>query len=210
MFRFLFLLFLPGLILVYPYSAGAQSISSAPDFQVGDLLFQSTQSRQSLAIRLATHSEFSHVGILIQENGDWAVLEAVQPVSITPLKEWIARDPEKHYVVKRLIEAETILTDQKKSELAEEGRKYLGWNYDLEFEWQDQEMYCSELVWKVYKNVLNIELGDLKPLGEYDLSNPIVKAKLTERYGKNLPLKEPMISPQSIFEAKSLRLIVAN
>jgi len=37
--------------------------------------------------------------------------EAVQPVGWMPLKEWIAKGVNSHYVVKRLKNADTILTD---------------------------------------------------------------------------------------------------
>ena len=38
------------------------------------------------------------------------------------------------------------------------GRKYLGRDYDLRFEWSDDKIYCSELVWKIYKEAFNIAL----------------------------------------------------
>ena len=31
-------------------------------------------------------------------------------------------------------------------------------DYDLYFEWSDDKIYCSELVWKIYKNGADIEL----------------------------------------------------
>jgi hypothetical protein len=36
--------------------------------------------------------------------------------------------------------------------------KYLGKNYDIYFGWSDSLIYCSELVWKVYKDAWDIEL----------------------------------------------------
>jgi hypothetical protein len=65
-------------------------------------------------------------------------------------------------------------------------------------------MYCSEYVWKIYNKALNINVGSLKPLKEFDLSHPAVKAKLTERYGKNIPLNENMISPGDIYNSELL------
>ena len=54
--------------------------------KVGDIIFQSSNSGQSRAIQLATHSKYSHVGLIFNENDQWMVYEAVQPVCVTPLE----------------------------------------------------------------------------------------------------------------------------
>jgi hypothetical protein len=38
--------------------------------------------------------------------------------------------------------------------MKEAGKLYEGKPYDLYFEWNDEIIYCSELVWKIYKNAL--------------------------------------------------------
>jgi uncharacterized protein YycO len=85
-----------------------------------------------------------------------------------------------------------------------EANKFMGKNYDLTFEWDDERIYCSELVYKIYKRGAGIEVGKLQKLSEFDLSNPIVKAKLVERYGTKIPLDEPVISPGAIFTDTNL------
>jgi hypothetical protein len=93
--------------------------------------------------------------------------------------------------------------------MQEAGNKYMGKNYDSYFEWSDDRIYCSELVWKIYKETLNIEVGKRNPLRSYDLSHPLVKATLKERYGKNIPLEEMMVSPGDIFESPLLKTVVS-
>ena len=77
-------------------------------------------------------------------------------------------------------------------------------SYDIYFEWSDDKIYCSELVWKIYKETLNIEIGDLQELREFDLTNEIVKNKMKERYGNDIPLDEKVISPATMFESDKL------
>jgi hypothetical protein len=31
------------------------------------------------------------------------------------------------------------------------GEEFTGKNYDMTFEWSDNNIYCSELIWKVYQ-----------------------------------------------------------
>lgn len=67
-------------------------------------------------------------------------------------------------------------------------------------------MYCSELVWKIYDRGLGVRLGRLQKLRDFDLSDPVVKSKMKERYGNRIPLDETVISPGEIFSADSLRV----
>ena len=176
----------------------------APDLRDGDLIFHTSTSAQSRAIQLATRSPYSHCGILYRQNGAWQVFEAVQPVQLTPLTRWLARGQGRHFVVKRLRDADTALTPAALAKLKAAGAPLLGKNYDLYFGWADDRIYCSELIWKVYERGLGRRLGQLQQLRDFDLSNPAVQAKLRERYGRNLPLAETVVSPVSIFNSPEL------
>lgn len=173
-------------------------------FKDGDLVFQSSVSRQTKAIQLATHSKWSHVGIVFKDNGDFFVYEAVQPVKVTPLAKWLSRSTDGIFAVKRIKNADSILTPENISMLRSEAVKFLGKNYDIYFEWTDEKIYCSEMVFKTYKNALNIEIGNTEKLKNFDLSNDEVKNIMNERYGNDIPLNEDVISPVSMFNSDKL------
>ncbi len=169
--------------------------------QTGDVIFHISQSSQSLAIQAATKSKYSHVGIIILKDKKPYVFEAVQPVKYTKLQDWINRGKNKHYVIKRVksgISSETI------DKLEKQSKQYEGKNYDLVFDWSDDKIYCSELVWKLYKSAAGIELSPLSKLGSFDLTHPAVKAKLKERYGNNIPLDEQVVPPSALFDSALL------
>lgn len=172
-------------------------------FQNGDIIFQTSNSSQSKAIQLATNSPYSHVGIIYENKGKLWVFEAIEPVQLTPLDKWIKRGKKGHYIVKRL-KNEALLSSNVLKKMKSLGEKYLGKHYDLYFEWSDDKIYCSELVWKIYKEALGIELGTLQTLATFDLSNPIVQKKIQERYKGKIPLDEKVISPATIFESNQL------
>lgn len=180
--------------------------TEAPAFKDGDLIFHKSKSSQSLAIQLATHSPYSHCGILYQNKGKWEVLEAVQPVKTTPLSTWIKRGEKGHYVVKRLKD-EHLLDPTKLKSMKTAGTKMLGKSYDLAFDWSDEKIYCSELIWKIYKEGAGIELCPLQRLRDFDLENPVVQKTLKERYGKNIPLDEPVVPPSALFESGLLQVV---
>ncbi|MDH5655285.1 MAG: YiiX family permuted papain-like enzyme [Spirochaetia bacterium] len=176
----------------------------------GDIIFNISRSRQSRAILLATKSKYSHVGIIFFINKKPFVLEAVQPVGLYSLKNWTGMHNERHYVVKRLKNRDQILTDQVISQMKQTGFAFKGKNYDGAFSWTDEKMYCSELVWKIYKRVLNIEIGNLKKIKDFDLSSPEMKYQLNLRYGKNIPYNEPVISPGDMFLSQELITVYDN
>lgn len=59
--------------------------------QAGDIIFHSSQSAQSKAIEQATHSPYSHMGIIFIKQGKPYVFEASSNVKYTPLQIWISR-----------------------------------------------------------------------------------------------------------------------
>lgn len=184
-------------------------VSDSSTIHDGDLIFQTSLSDQSKAIQAATKSKWSHCGIIYKERNSHYVFEAIQPVKKTPLKEWIARGEGSHYAIKRLKDADKILTDGKLKKMKSAAAAYAGKNYDLYFEWSNDRIYCSELIWKIYKQGAGIEIGKLQQLKDFDLTNPAVKQKLKERYGNNVPLDEKVISPVAIFNSELLYTVVS-
>jgi len=144
------------------------------------------------------------MGIVYVEEGQPFVYEAIQPVRLTRLEDWERRGEGGHFVVKRLRDADRLLTAGNLSRMKAEGKKFQGRNYDLYFERSDDRMYCSELVWKIYYRALGIEIGRTQMLGDFDLSDPAVIRKMKERWKGSIPLNETVISPAAMFESAQL------
>ena len=176
----------------------------------GDLIFQTSLSRQSQAIQLATKSKYSHCGLIYKDGKDYYVFEAVQPVKRTRLDKWIAKGKDGKYVIKRLKNADQVLTPATLAKMKQQGDEFKGKNYDLTFEWTDNKIYCSELIWKIYKRATGLEIGKLEKLSDFDLTNEAVKQKMKERYGEKIPMNEIVISPVAIYNSRLLRTVRTN
>jgi len=180
------------------------------DIKNGDLIFQTSLSGQSKAIQLATKSKYSHCGLIYKDGNDFYVFEAVQPVQRTPLDQWIARGQDGRYVIKRLKNVDQVLTPETLSKMKQVGDSFNGKNYDLTFEWSDDNIYCSELIWKIYQRATGIEIGKLEKLSDFDLTSDVVKNKMKERYGDKIPTEEIVISPAAIFDSELLTTVKSN
>lgn len=188
------------------------SASAWADYRprAGDIVFHTSRSAQSLAIQKATDSPYSHMGMVFVLDGAPVVYEAVQPVGFTPLADWIRRGEDGHFVAKRLRDADRLLDDAAVERMLEAGRVFEGRSYDLHFEWSDERIYCSELVWKIYQRALGIEIGQLQTVGEFDLSHPAVQATVRTRWDEGPALDEPVISPAAMFESSLLETVYSN
>lgn len=195
------------LILIVILSGLSSALYAQSVFQTGDIIFHISKSQQSLSIQKATHSPYSHMGMIVNKNNQTWVLEAIQPVQYTTLNKWIARGENAHYVVKRLKQP---LNVQQKTTLVQNAEKYLGKPYDIYFEWDDRAIYCSEIVWKAYQHALGIELSPLQQLKQFDLKQYEVQRLMRQRYGQNIPLNEQVIAPKAIYDSKLLKEIFRN
>jgi hypothetical protein len=181
--------------------------ASLPDpdsLRNGDLIFQTSRSGQSRAIQLATHSPYSHCGIVFFKRGKPYVFEASTHVKESPLARFVKKGEGRKCVVKRLRNADSLLTRENLAKLEKAGRAYAGKPYDSWFGWSDDRIYCSELTYKIYRDALGLEIGRTARLRDFDLTSEAVRAIMRQRYGDDVPLEEPVISPAAQFADTAL------
>jgi len=200
---FAFLLLCGGLF-VWLYGAFYMaSWSYTP--QEGDVIFQSLpRSRLVVAIEGATHSPYSHCGVVARRNNRWVVVEAFDGVEETPLPEFLFRGRGHGFAIFRL-KAEH---QDWAAPMAEASREYLGRPYDVRYRMDDEKIYCSELIYKAYGNVTGGEqLGELTPLGELDWK----PYEATIEYFEDgpVPLEREMITPRDLAKATQFELVTA-
>jgi hypothetical protein len=104
---------------------------NAQEFKEGDIIFQTSQSKQSPLIAYATMSNKTHCGIIVEKDSKIYVLETLGTIKLTPIQTFIDRGLFKKYWVKRY-------TD---NELKVNYEKYLGIKYDLAFKFNNEKYY---------------------------------------------------------------------
>ncbi len=177
-------------------------------YKEGDVIFIQSQTSQAAALREATESVWTHVGLLIQRSGKWVVAEAVGPLKETPLADFIARSKNKSYRVYRYkhFDAATMASALK-ARLPKYNKPY-----DIYFEWSQDRIYCSELTYHLMKDVTGFELGRIQKMKEMKLDGPyaqaLIKKRLTDT-GRELDPEEIIVTPVSQLEDEELTLIEA-
>jgi len=171
------------------------------DPKEGDIIFQSLPIGElTKVIEGATHSPYSHVGMLIQKEGKWYVREAIVTVHDTGLYSWILRGRQGNFSVYRLKEKyQKYLKAMVKS-----SEQFLDRPYDINYDMDDEKIYCSELVYKSYKLVSGEKMGNLVALKELDWK-PYKDFILSIE--DTIPLDRVMITPEDLAEAEQLEQV---
>ena len=108
----------------------------------GDIVFIETRSFQSKFVKMGMMSIWSHCGIAVDTPEGVQIMEADTTVRIIPIERFIDKSVGGKYIIKR--------PKQQLSQPIEQD-KWLGRWYDLKFNFDNEEVYCSELVWLIYK-----------------------------------------------------------
>ena len=191
-------------IVTLPFSpmlfelATAQSQPIKEIVKEGDVIFQTTQSRQSPLIQLATRSKISHCGIVVMKNGKPYVLETLNTLKLTPLDKFVARSKGGRYWLKR----------SNKENIKIKYDHYLGKPYDMAFRMDNNIYYCSELVYDIYKKQLDIELCKPKKIDDYLIlcteKLPKIKREMQRR---GIKKEQYAVAPVDIFDSNKLKTV---
>ena len=167
----------------------------------GDIIFQYFTGNLSLVIEEVQKTKWTHVGIIFKERDGWYVYEAVGPVIKTPLRDFIRETREQKISVTRV---NSKLVDFSKrsniNALKKSFKPFEGLEYDYLFQWSDEVIYCSELVYKMFYRTFGVEIGAVQRVGDLDLSGPLATElvnQLLEYVDPETYLEELIVTPGS-------------
>ena len=159
------------------------------ELQEGDVVFIESQSSQAPYIKIGTMSRWTHCGVIVNTRNGLMVLEASRKVKLTPVEKFIGFAKNDNWCVKR---------PEQTLEKPIPYRKYLDMPYDLEFKFDNDKMYCSELVWVIYKEQ-GIELCEPRKVSSFIMTNlPRVKELMHRR---NISKDQMAIAPVDLYKA---------
>lgn len=165
--------------------------SHNPEVHEGDVIFQTSKSRQSPLIAAATLSPITHCGVIVMKNGKPYVLEAGGIVKLTPLDRFIDRGLWGMYWVKH--------PEQGDANMKLKYRNVLGTPYDLAFDMNNRKYYCGELVYDLYLKQYNTQLCEPTPIG-----SRLTWGMGDEMKRRGMDLKSLAVSPKDIFFSSHL------
>jgi len=169
----------------------------------GDILFQKLpDGKLANAINGVTKSDYTHCGMVIKDtNGKWMVVEAYNRVIKVTLKSWIERGVNKGFAVCRLKECFNSIIPA----LVDSAKAMLRLPYDYKFSFDDEHIYCSELIYKAFMRVTGDTLGETQKLETLNWQAYEDFIRRTQK--GELPLDHELITPLAIAQAEQLTCI---
>ncbi|MBS0660723.1 MAG: hypothetical protein JSR82_21095 [Verrucomicrobia bacterium] len=168
----------------------------------GDVLFQALGSGPvSELIAGSTESPYTHCGMVLRRAGQWLVIEAIGPVREIPLSQWLAHGRRSGFAAYRLRpEFQSSIPS-----FIAAARTFLGRPYDPRYRFDDECIYCSELVFKAWRLATNTDLGRLRKVRE--LKWEPYRKTIEQLEGGEVPLDRELITPRDLAEASQLVLV---
>lgn len=140
------------------YNRDLISFNENFDFQDGDIIFRRGKSFESFMVLLADKgSQYSHVGVIVIENGEAFVIHAEPPTRFNNydrvrrerVKDFLEHRKSGQYAVFRISDSSLVNQDSVISFVYDCYYRQL--QFDDEYDINDSnKLYCSELVWKAY------------------------------------------------------------
>jgi hypothetical protein len=167
--------------------------------QEGDVVFQDIDCGVRCAlIREVTQSRYAHVGIVLNDRGALRVWEAYEPVGSIDLVDWIHRGIGERVAIYRFRSRFPLAA------MASAIRSFAGRPYDGDYQWDDERIYCSELIAKAANQVQGSPIFVPKPIGDLGPHAELIKrmshGRLTE--------KTVLVSPLDLTRSSSLEMLV--
>ncbi len=167
--------------------------------QNGDVVLQASTSERSALIRKASRSQYSHVGVVERAKDGVFVLEAVQPVSRTPLATWVKRGEGAWVTVLR----PKGLDAAARNRVVAAAKRELGKPYDARYRWDDERLYCSELVVKAFARGAGLSVGKQELVNTLQLSEE--ELALAAKLG--VSPSQSLVTPGSLAEDESFEVL---
>ncbi|CAN5207299.1 hypothetical protein BH09BAC5_BH09BAC5_13600 [soil metagenome] len=189
-----------------PAKNDTTGMAALPIVFEGDIVLQISNDPQSIAFGNACNSKYNHAGIIFMRPKDnrYVVMEVKDSVVITPLNEWVAKGKDGHFALLRLKHSNEILSAKKTDKLKTAAKNSRGKKYDYFYNWSDDSFYSTELVWKIYRQSLNIEICETGKLGDGDFTGTLLHGQMLKKYGLTIPKDEIFISPEQIYKSSKL------
>lgn len=194
-------------VLLFTLIPQVEAELNSKELLTGDILLQPLNCWSCRLIEQQEDSEYSHIGIVIIDNGKVKVAEAYGQVQLVSLADFLKKThPEKSVKVRRL-DHHFFNFENFETKIKDSVNRFLGNPYDRRFLWENsingkEAIYCSELVYKVIYP--QVKFWDLAPkIMLFDQN-----AQLWDRYFRGeTPRGKLGISPEDFNKSRDFRTL---
>ncbi len=176
----------------------------AATMKTGDLVFIQSAARYATALGSAMPGTMNHVGVVFVTADGPQVVSAGNKLDQSSYDRFLRTNGSKgRIVIKRLADADRLLTDERMLPLKQFSFTSRGREFDYGFDWGDSTLYSSEYVYKAFDKGPGVQLGKKQTLASLGLDAAMAK-QIGDKYGTALSVDTEVVTPTSIFEDERL------
>jgi Permuted papain-like amidase enzyme, YaeF/YiiX, C92 family len=175
--------------------------------RVGDIVFIRVSARPFREVSAATGSWTNHVGIVIDFDGDEALIgESKFPFSgTTTWSDFIARSEGGRVAIARL---HAELTPEQQRQVRASAQQRAGIFYDTGFNLHSRRQFCSRYVREVVVEAVGVTLGQVETFAELLTRRPQTDLSFWKFwYVGRIPWERETVTPASLLESPDLHLV---
>lgn len=159
----------------------------------GDIIFQTKFSQEGQFFKTISGSDINHCGIVVMKNDSTLhVLHMDDRMRLTPLSNFVQHGHQNKFSIRR--------ATNKKVKI--DYKKYMKSLKDNRLRLDDNQYYNSELVYRIYKEDLGIELCKPRPISEYNIAG--IDTTLMQQ---GFRLQQEIITPADIYNSRRLKTV---
>ena len=159
----------------------------------GDIIFQTKFSQEGQFLETISGSDINHCGIVImKDDSTLHVLHMDDRMRLTPLSNFVQHGQQKKFSIRRATNKEVKI----------DYKKYMRSIKDLRLRLDDNQYYNSELVYRIYKEDLGIELCKPRPISEYNIAG--IDTMLMQQ---GIHLQQEIVTPADIYNSRRLKTV---
>lgn len=186
------------LILAFLFIVPFQTLAfSIQDFQVGDVILLDLDCPSCQIIEDETGSRFSHSGVVISNGREMLVAQSLGKVHFVRIKNFLNFTPK--YVV---IRPTGNLRNFKKDHWKLFKKKYENIEFDHDYEWDDETLYCSEFLFKFMRELINF-----KDLTTYKMDYTRNWDFWTRYFGHTPPQGKIGLAPDDFYRTSDFKVV---
>jgi hypothetical protein len=168
----------------------------------GDLVFITTASIPVNSLIPQGRTHFNCMGIVFLENGTPMVYYAAEPLRKCSFDDFIKLSTHGKYDIKRLSDTE-LLSEDVINTMRIYASVKIGLPYDDKLNWQNEAMYNSEFIWKLFKSCVGLPLCKLKEVKQLRANQSDKVANLVEKLGTQV-MDEKFVIIGDIYKSDAL------
>ncbi|MCE9524387.1 MAG: hypothetical protein K8S25_18350 [Alphaproteobacteria bacterium] len=210
-----------AIVLAAYLFAYATTVRDPVEWKTGDLIVQDSKAEETLPLFAADGSGITHIGMIdVTEDNVAVVIEVVDTVQETPIREFIARGKGKNFAVYRI----DGLSDEQRMSAVTAARRQLGKPNDFFLRRSWDAFYSSELARLAYSDI-GFDLGRLQKLSSVASDLAMVKSQFNRKWSSHkdcekrhldneqcwvLVTKQDVITPANIVKDSQLTKVYSS